>query len=73
MTDSMQIHVALLGENVDVWRPVKAEHLQGSVYRIISQPYDRTIDTWQFEPGDEVIFEIISADEGAILAAIRKA
>jgi hypothetical protein len=68
-----KIYVALLNEGVDVWRPVEAEKLQDNVYRIIFQPYDSDIETWQFSPGDEVICEIIEAEKGPILAAIRKA
>ncbi len=65
----MEIFVKLLGEGVDVWRPVRAEHLQGNVYRIIDQPYDREIENWQFEPGDDVICEMVDSSEGRILAA----
>jgi hypothetical protein len=73
MTDPTQIYIALIGENIDAWRPVKAKHLRGSVYRIISQPYDRTIETWQFELGDEVVCESVQTNEGPILAAKRLA
>lgn len=68
-----QIYVALVDEGVDVWRPVLAEHLSGNVYRIVSQPYDREIESWQFEPGDDVVCELIESSEGRILAATRKA
>lgn len=67
-----EIYVALLDEGVDVWRPVKAEHVEGSVYRIASQAYDHEVESWQFEPGDEVICEMIASSEGRILAAMRK-
>jgi len=69
----VQIYVRLLDEGVDVWRPVQAEHLGGSVFRIICQPYDRKVESWQFEPGDEVFCEQIESNEGRILAATRKA
>jgi len=65
-----KISVSLLHEGVEVWRPVRAEHVQGSVYRIVDQPYDRATETWQFEPGDEVVCEMIDASEGRILAAV---
>jgi hypothetical protein len=68
-----QIYIALLGENVDVWRPAKAEHLHGNVYRISAQDYDKGVESWQFSPGDEVVCEMIEADGDRILAAIRKA
>ena len=73
MSRAVQVFVRLLDEGVDVWRPVRAEHLGGSVYRIASQPYDREVESWQFEPGDEVLCEPIESNEGRILAAAKKA
>lgn len=49
------------------------KHLQGDVYSIIDQPYDRDIERWQFKPGDDVICELIDASDGPILAATRPA
>ena len=72
MSDVVQIYIALLGEAVNVWRPVQAEHLRGNVYRILNQSYDRTIESWEFEPGDEVVCEMVQSNEGVILAATRK-
>jgi hypothetical protein len=73
MSHVVQIYIALLDEGVDVWRPVQAEHLRGNVYRILSQSYDRTIESWQFQPGDEVLCEMVESSDGRILAATRKA
>lgn len=73
MSHVIQTYIALLDEGVDVWRPVQAEHLRGNVYRILSQSYDRTTESWQFEPGDKVLCEMIDSSAGRILAAIRKA
>lgn len=73
MSDMTEIFVNLLDEQVDVRRPVQAEHLHGNIYRIIDQPYNREIETWQFEPGDEVGCELIDSNEGRILAAMRRA
>jgi hypothetical protein len=73
MTDIAQIYVALLDEGVDVWRPVQAERLSGTTYRIVSQPYDRDIESWQFEPGDVVLCEMVESSDGRILAATKKA
>lgn len=69
---STTIYVALLEENVDVWRPVQAEQLRDGIYRILDQPYDRDIESWQFEPGDLVFCEFVSLSEGPALTAIRK-
>lgn len=73
MTEPVQIYVALLGEGVDVWRPIKAELVQGDTYRIVSQPYDRTLETWQFEPGERVICKLVDSNERRILAAVKRA
>jgi hypothetical protein len=66
-----EIFVALLDEGVDVWRPVEAQHLHDNIYRIEDQPYDRDVETWQFEPGTEVVCEMVDASDGPILAATR--
>lgn len=72
MTNIAQIYVALLDEGVDVWRPVQAESLSDNTYRILSQPYERDIESWQFEPGDVVLCEMVKSGDGRILAATKK-
>lgn len=69
----MQIYVALLGEGIHVWRPVNAESVGADVYRILDQPYDRSIESWEFQPGEKVICDIVASDRGPILAATKKA
>ena len=64
MSKLVTIYVYLPDEAVDTWRPVQAEHLHDNVYRIIDQPYDRNAETWQFEPGDEVVCEWKQLVEG---------
>lgn len=66
-----EIFVKLLDEAVDVWRPVKAVHLDGQTYRIVEQPYDRETETWEFVPGTTVQFEVIDGSDGPITAAAR--
>lgn len=73
MSCTKQIYVSLLGEGVDVWRPVQAEQLSGNVYRIVDQTYDREIEAWEFEPGDSVVCEQIESSDGRILAATKRA
>jgi hypothetical protein len=68
-----EVFVRLLDEGVDVWRPVRAQHVHGSVYTLADQPYDREFETWQFAPGDEVVCELIDASEGRILVAVALA
>ncbi len=73
MNNTREVFVSLMDEGVDVWRPVQAEHVHGSVYRIADQHYDRETETWQFEPGDEVVCEMRESSDGQIFAATRKA
>jgi len=73
VSDLTEIFVSLLDEQVDVWRPVQAEHLRENVYKIVEQPYDEEDETWQFEPGDEVVCELIESSDGRILAATGRA
>jgi len=68
-----QIFVALLGDGVEAWRPVQAKKLHGNVYRIVDQPYDRETETWQFEPGANVVCELVDASGGRMLAATERA
>ncbi len=67
------IYVALLDEGVDVWRPVRAEHLFDNVYCIVEQPYNRQAESWQFEPGTTVVCESIESADGHVVAAVRRA
>ena len=50
---SATIHVYLLEEGTDVWRPVLAELIRNNIYRIIGGPPD-DIEHWEFVPGDIV-------------------
>lgn len=66
------IFVMLLDEGVDVWRPVRAEHLQGDEYRILDQPRGDG-ETWQFLPGSRVICERRELSDAWVLAAAHEA
>lgn len=46
------IYVELLGEGVDCWRPVEAEHLGANRYRITGEPPDG--ESWAFGTGSVV-------------------
>ena len=45
------IFVAMLGESIDVWRPVQARPLDGDQFRIVGVEADVSDETWQFPPG----------------------
>jgi len=67
------IFVHLADELVDVRRPVQALHLHDDVYEIAEQTYDREIEQWEFEPGDQVVCELVDSDDGPVLTAKRHA
>ena len=52
MTETANIYIGLLDEGVDVWRPVTAEIVGSSTYKIIEAiPVG---EQWEFQPGDVV-------------------
>ncbi len=48
------IFVALIGEGVDVWRPVQAAPLGLGRFRIVGVDGDTSGETWQFAVGTVV-------------------
>jgi hypothetical protein len=72
VTRVTEIFVRLLDENVDVWRPVEAEEIAADRFRIVDQPYDRCTERWEFEPGDEVMCDLVASDDGHFLAATKR-
>lgn len=67
-----EIFVRLLDEKVDVWRPVKAERIASDRFRIVEQPYDCDTEHWEFEPGDEVMCELVESGDESFLAATKR-
>jgi hypothetical protein len=53
MGSTAQIQMPLLGEGVDVWRPVTSRALGGELFLIDVQPIPET-EEWAFAPGDVV-------------------
>lgn len=72
MNRIVEIFMPLLDEGVDVWRPVQAEHLRDNVYRILPRPHGLNDETWKFEPGEEIVCEVIEVSDGQILAATQR-
>ena len=56
MTDGeiSRIYVALLDEGIEVFREVLAQRLSEDQYRIVEQPYDQQVESWESVPGDVV-------------------
>jgi hypothetical protein len=52
MSNTVTVYVELLDENVDVWRPVQAEHVGGDLYRLTGEQPDD--EAWPFAVGDVV-------------------
>jgi hypothetical protein len=60
--DTSIIYVELVGEAVDVWRPVAAIVQQPGIYRLPDEPPDA--ETWAFAPGSLVRCELRSLSGG---------
>lgn len=71
-TDWTDVHVRLLDEGVDVWRPVKARPLSEHVFYLSGEPVPAD-EVWVFKPGDAVIVERRTSDGTAILIAVARA
>lgn len=52
MSNQEVVYVKLLDEGTDVWRPVRAEHVGGDLYRLTGEPPDDEV--WPFAVGDIV-------------------
>lgn len=60
------VYVGLLDEGVPAWRPVRAEHVSGEMYRMIGEIPEG--ETWWFALGDMVKCEIrmLSGDDTSL-------
>ncbi len=66
------IYVELLGEGVQVWRPVQAIHAGGSLYRLLPLAGEIMADeTWAFPPHSVVVGEQRDLSDGPALVAVR--
>ena len=66
------VYVALRDEGIDVWRPVEAERISESVYRLADSPVPEAED-WQFLPGSTVRCVLRELSDGAALVAVSAA
>jgi hypothetical protein len=72
-TDLAEVHVRIVDEAVDVWRPVKAQALSEHVFRLSDEPTPAD-EQWSFSPGDEVVVERRRSPEGReVLVAVARA
>ena len=66
------VHVALIEESVDVWRPVEAIPEGESIYRLADVPMPDG-EVWEFGPGALVRCEWRDLFDGPALVAISPA
>jgi hypothetical protein len=64
------VYVALRDESVDVWRPVEAEQLTESIYRLADAP-PLEGEVWEFAAGSMVRCERRELSEGSALVAVE--
>ncbi len=62
------VYMPLVGDGVDVWRPVLAERLETGRYRVLG-PMPET-ELWQFPPASIVQVEMRLLSEGEALVAV---
>lgn len=71
VTRMPEVFVEMLGEAVDVWRPVEAAHVDQDWYQITSAKPDPT-EEWAFETGDVVRCEWQQRSGGWVLVAVER-
>jgi hypothetical protein len=67
------IMMPLLDEAVDVWRPVHAEALPDSTYRIVSENSDPEDEHWAFTTGQLVLCKERAFEGGKYLVPVSLA
>jgi hypothetical protein len=71
MTGFTTLYIALLDEDVEVWKPMQGSRISGSKYLIIGDETDPDFESLQFKPGDTVICEERLLSGGQALVAVR--
>ena len=67
----MTVHVRLLEEEIDVWRPVAAERLSDSTFQLSDTPTPED-EVWSFQPGDVVVAQHRGGlPDGPLIAVAR--
>ena len=61
------IHIALLDDGTDVWRPVEAERLADGRYKVLGPVPEGEL--WQFPPGSIVSVQLKRLSGGDALVA----
>ena len=66
------VYVALRDDGVDVWRPVEAERMSRSVYRLAEAAVPDG-EEWEFSPGSTVRCELRELSDRPVLVAVSAA
>ncbi|MBP1152574.1 hypothetical protein [Methylocaldum sp. RMAD-M] len=68
------VYVRLLGEGVEVYRPVPASQVESNIYVLGgAEIFDPEDEQWEFPPGEYVVAENKTLDGEVVLVAISKA
>jgi hypothetical protein len=68
-----EIFVRLMGEQMEIWRPVEAVKIDQETYRIISPNPEPKVEKWQFNRDDMVSCQTKTFSDGTSgLIAVRK-
>ena len=68
------VYVSLLDEGTVVWRPVEAERVSPSTYKLLEPTdYDPDDEHWEFLPGSVVVCEHQTRDGERLLVAVAVA
>ena len=70
---TMTIYVRLTNEVVRVWRPVRADEVDASLYRLVPEQVVPDDEVWEFEPGQCVKVERRELSGGEALVAVEAA
>ena len=69
----MKIYVKLLNEGTEVYRPVTAEKISESVYKMHGfELYDEEDETWEFKPGSLVSVVEKILEDTVVLVAVQE-
>jgi hypothetical protein len=72
MKDFRTIYVYLEEEGTDAWRPVEAEDLGNSMFKIVSVNENPDDEHWRFKTGDIVRCEPRKLSGGTCIVAVEK-
>ena len=68
----IELHVRLLNEGTEVFRPTRALKLGGGLFKLVASPdYDSEDETWEHLPGATVRVEFHRGSSGDFPIAVK--